>query len=479
MAQATRARALFKAGFRSVQAIAEATLPEIVKALYGNISWAGLGANRGQQWLQMGIARKIKNGARRIALDRAEEARAAAFSAYEALGVQVPAALALPMVHTLVADEEEAQVAPGISFNSMMEALNEGAELEAAQLPARTEIEGNARSSAYAPSSHGSPKKDILEKESDMLLQKLESIPSFRAQKPTSSGPAADELISEKTDDKQLILREPCQEVLKYNLDGGPAKGAFFTGSLIAAQQEFAADDTVDDQLMVPTRGPIDVDKLVGGFEDFLMKWRGVDEFAFDFYFKTLSSGVPELFEMMGVAVCWKDSPVYYVNFSIAQKSSQSTTSRNAGDEKIVARETETALIESQTRWRHVGTMLSKTGVRKISWDLKVQIQALNSPGLHVPSVRQETERGWLDTKAKDGQIIALPSLKLQGPFIDLRVAAWLLWPDEECARPLSLEQVRAHFCAFRVCLFNYIYLSTNIRNVLLTMICNLAPSKL
>jgi len=446
VAQATRARALFKAGLRSVQAIAEATLPEIVKALYGNISWAGPSANRGQQWLQMGIARKIKNGARRVALDRAEEARAAAFSAYEALGVQVPAALALPMVHKLV-DDEEAQVAPAISFNSMMEALNVGAELKASEVPALgSETEGFAKSSDYVYDPPSSPKKDILEKESDMLLQKLESIPSFRAPKQTSSSPAADGLMLETIDDKRLMLGEPCQ-MLKCK-DGGPAKGALFTGSMIA-QQELAADDTTDDQLMVPTRGPIDVDKLAGGFDEFLTKWRGVDEFAFDFHFKTQNNGVPELFEMMGVAVCWKDSPVYYANFSIAPKE----TSRNAGDEEIVVSETETALIESQTRWRHVGTMLSKIGVRKISWDLKVQMQGLTSPGLHVPSVRPETERGLHDAKAKDGQVIALPSLKLQGPFIDLRVAAWLLWPDEESARPLSLEQVRAHFCAFRICM--------------------------
>jgi len=444
VSQAARARALFKAGLRSVQAIAEATLPEIVKALYGNISWAGPAANRGQQWLQMGIARKIKNGARRIALDRAEEARAAAFSAYEALGVQVPAALALPMVHTFV-DDEEARVAPDISSNSIMEALNVGAELKAAEvLAGETEIEGFAMCSAYLCAAPSSPKKDILEKESDMLLQKLESIPSFRVPKQTSSSPAAEELILEKTDDKQLMLREPCQ-MLKCK-DGGPAKGALFTGSLIA-QQELATEHTTDDQLMVPTRGPVDVDKLAGGFDEFLAKWKNVDEFAFDVYFKSQNNGVPELFEMMGVAVCWKDSPVYYVNFSIPRK----TSSRNSGDEKIVVRETETALIESQTRWRHVETMLSKSGVRKISWDLKAQIQALNNPGLHVPSVRQETERGLHDTKAKDGQVIALPSLELQGPFIDLRVAAWLLWPDEESARPLSLEQVRAHFCAFRM----------------------------
>lgn len=61
--------------------------------------------NDGQQWLQVGVARKIKNAARRIALDRAEESRAAAFSACQALGVHVNAGLALPLVAATV-DEE-------------------------------------------------------------------------------------------------------------------------------------------------------------------------------------------------------------------------------------------------------------------------------------------------------------------------------------------------------------------------------------
>lgn len=215
-----------------------------------------------------------------------------------------------------------------------------------------------------------------------MLLQKLESFPAFRIEKQTISGSAADELILENTEHKQLLLGEPCQGMLKCE-DGGPNNDAFFSGSLIAAQLQRAADVTMDDQLIVPTRGPIDVDKLVGGFEEFLMRWRGVDEFAFDFHFETQNSGVPEVFEMMGVAICWKDSPVYYVNFLPVKVSAHGTT-RNSSDEKTAVRETESALNESQTRWRHVGAMLSKTAVRKISWDLKVQIQALNRPGLFV-----------------------------------------------------------------------------------------------
>ncbi|KAG0620039.1 hypothetical protein M758_4G184200 [Ceratodon purpureus] len=447
--KAARARSLFKSGLRSVHAIAEATLPEIVKALYGNISWAGPGdkSNRGQQFLQMGIARKIKNGARRLALDRAEEARAAAFSAYEALGVKVPAALALPMVGTL--DEDDAQVAPAISFPSMMAALSVGVELKTAEVPAGSETKTQLASE--------------IDEESDMLLQRLESIPSFRDHKPTSSAPAADKSMLGKTADNidsdmaphhpvlekstEISLQpvgEACHEVqIPKCKEDGSAKGSLFTGSLLA-QQEFAVDEPVDDYYMLPTRGPLDVDKLVGGFDEFVTKWQGVDEFAFDVHFKNQKGGVPELFEMMGVAVCWKDSPVYYVNLSTVYKSSQQlASSKNCSDEKTVIREAETALIESQARWRTVGTMLSNTGVRKIAWDLKIQLQALNNPCLHAQSTKPmaETECSLLDAKTKDGQIIALPSLKLQGPVIDIRVAAWLLWPDEESARPLTLEQ--------------------------------------
>ncbi|XP_073390265.1 helicase and polymerase-containing protein TEBICHI isoform X3 [Physcomitrium patens] len=457
--KAARARALFKAGLRSVHAIAEASLPEIIKALYGNISWAGPGENRAQQWMQLGVARNIKNGARRLALDRAEEARAAAFSAYEALGVQVPAMLALPMVGTL-GNEEEALVNPDISFHSTMKALTVDGDPEVKDVPISSEVKGglatdintSAKSLVYvqnAQSIPGSPKKDILEKESDLLLQKLESIPSFRVQNSKDPISTPDELLLEEATEKvdsDLGIQpvgKACEGLQMSSFkDGGPAKGALFNGSLIA-QQVYVVDDTMDDLLRVPSRGPRDVDKLVGGFDEFLRRWQGVDEFAFDFYFRTPRKGLPDPFEVMGVAICWKDSPVYYVNLSIVHKSFQHATNPNCGNKEVIIREVNSSLIESQTRWRHVGTMLSKTGVRKISWDLKIQLQVLNNPGLHVPSARQTTEheRGVPDVKAREGEVVALPSIRVQMPCIDTRVAAWLLWPDEESTRLLSLEQ--------------------------------------
>ncbi|XP_024380174.1 helicase and polymerase-containing protein TEBICHI isoform X2 [Physcomitrium patens] len=95
--KAARARALFKAGLKSIHAVAEATVDELVNALFCNSSWNSQDDN-GPQWSLVGVARKIKHGARQIALERAEESRAAAFSACQALGVQVNAGLALPLV---------------------------------------------------------------------------------------------------------------------------------------------------------------------------------------------------------------------------------------------------------------------------------------------------------------------------------------------------------------------------------------------
>ncbi|MCD9558470.1 hypothetical protein HAX54_015856 [Datura stramonium] len=55
----SRARALYKAGFRTPEAIAEASVPEIVKVLFESSSWADQGS--AQRRIQLGVAKKIKN----------------------------------------------------------------------------------------------------------------------------------------------------------------------------------------------------------------------------------------------------------------------------------------------------------------------------------------------------------------------------------------------------------------------------------
>ncbi|KAI5426557.1 hypothetical protein KIW84_032118 [Lathyrus oleraceus] len=75
-------------GLRTPLAIAETSIPEIVKALFESLSWAIEGS--AQRSLQLGVAKKIKNGARKIVFDKAEEARISTFSAFKSLGYDVP-----------------------------------------------------------------------------------------------------------------------------------------------------------------------------------------------------------------------------------------------------------------------------------------------------------------------------------------------------------------------------------------------------
>ncbi|XP_038986198.1 helicase and polymerase-containing protein TEBICHI-like isoform X2 [Phoenix dactylifera] len=84
----SRARALYKAGLRTPLAIAEATISEIAKALFESSAWAGQDDSAFRR-MHLGVAKKIKNGACKIILDQAEEARVAAFSVFKSLGVHV------------------------------------------------------------------------------------------------------------------------------------------------------------------------------------------------------------------------------------------------------------------------------------------------------------------------------------------------------------------------------------------------------
>ena len=43
-----------------------------------------------QRRIHVGVAKKIKKGAHKIVLEKAEEARVAAFSAFKSLGLEVP-----------------------------------------------------------------------------------------------------------------------------------------------------------------------------------------------------------------------------------------------------------------------------------------------------------------------------------------------------------------------------------------------------
>lgn len=381
--------------------------------------------------MQMGVARKIKNGARRIALDRAEEARVAAFAAYEALGVKVPIGLATTIVP---ATHDEAAEASAYTSTNLVEGPNINDVVRFTEVPLRIQqseptgsIAANQRTSnepgskeSESAQNQGSPKNDVS-KEPNILQQDM-GIGSL------SGCPQPEPLKSE------VAISD---------------KGFLFTGSLVL-EEKVAVDIVVADVVEEPTRGPVDVDNFPGGFEAFLTQWQSVDEFAFDLFHRSQSNGtLPEIFEIVGIAVCWKNSPVYYINFLALHKfPSEGPCDPMHVNLITPSGETPTSVTDDtwnaiQTRWRKVGDMLSKSGARKIGWDIKSQLHALKSPGLFVPSLKQAGKvDGVSDLKARELQLSPLPPLKVVEPVVDIRVAAWLLWPDEESSQTISLEQV-------------------------------------
>lgn len=390
--------------------------------------------------MQMGVARRIKNGARRIALDRAEEARVAAFAAYEALGVKVPIGLATTIVPAT--DDEAAEaytstnVVEGPNINDVARLTEVPLRIQQSEPTSsiaanhRTANESGSKESESAQN-QGSPKNDVS-KEANILQQDVGSGPLSGCPHP-----------------------EPLKSEVAFS-----DKGSLFAGSLVL-EEKVSVDIVVADVVEEPTRGPVDVDNLLGGFEAFLTQWQSVDEFAFDLFHRSQSTGtLPEIFEIVGIAVCWKSSPVYYVKFLALHKfPSEGPCDPMHVNLTTPRGETPTSVMDetwnaTQYRWRKVGDMLSKSGARKIAWDIKSQLHALKSPGLFVPSLKQAgMVNGVSDLKARELQLSPLPPLKVIEPVVDIRVAAWLLWPDEESSQTISLEQVSITVLVIRTCM--------------------------
>lgn len=62
-------------------------------------------------------------------------------------------------------------------------------------------------------------------------------------------------------------------------------------------------------------KGPVTAANTPGGIDAFLDLWDATNEFYFDIHYaKRKEVNSVAQFEMCGLAVCWENSPVYYVN---------------------------------------------------------------------------------------------------------------------------------------------------------------------
>ncbi|XBJ11452.1 hypothetical protein VPH35_016147 [Triticum aestivum] len=363
----SRARALYNSGLRTPVTIAEASIPEIAKALFEN-SWSGQD-DSGLRRMQFGIAKKIKNGARRIVLEEAEAARVAAFSAFKSLGVEVPQFTTPLLPASEDSPPRDVMVFPGA---------------------------GHAKCHESVLGAHVGDERNIC---SDYVPQR-----------------ASTEIVGEDMHPVSTIHIKESQGIAN--------------SVNIASMQEASPLSTLPSR-NVADKGPVNAHNFPGGFDGFLDQWSSVDEFSFDLHFVKRSSKLSlTIFEILGLAVCWENSPVYYCNFP---KDLTPTGSNDSVE-----------LWEGfRKRWSRIVGIMQQKSVKKTTWNLKNQIQALKSPCVSC----QRLARLHLDPKTLnnievlDSTYVLLPPISVYNG-LDICLVAWILWPDEESKTVPNLEKL-------------------------------------
>ncbi|MBA0873433.1 hypothetical protein Goshw_002175 [Gossypium schwendimanii] len=410
----SRARALYKAGLRTPLAIAEASIPEIVKALFESSSWVAQG--------EFGVAKKIKNGARKIVLDKAEEARAAAFSAFKSLGYSVPQFSRPLILSGSPGGEEAASTSAGDGspcnvigveqiHTSAMPLMETGKNLEKVSSP----NEGIMLTKASADNLVASAEVNI-----DTTLQSNLGLENPAAVTGDKVNAVVEQGRSIKMATVSEYLDQGMQDRLNEDLSFGNADSAC-------------------------AKGPLNAVNAPGGFDSFLELWETAPEFCFDVHFNRRSeanSVAP--FEIHGIAICWENSPVYYVNLPKDllwldnRKNNFLSTSASSG--KCNSLPPEHMLEMAKLRWKRIGDIMGKNGVHKLTWNLKVQIQVLKSSAISIQRFSGMHLGGKdMGLEIIDNSCLLLPPVLINDGF-DMCIAAWILWPDEERSSRPNLE---------------------------------------
>jgi DNA polymerase theta len=332
--------------------------------------------------MQFGIAKKIKNGARKIVLEEAEAARLAAFSAFKSLGVEVPQFTAPPL--PTIEDSPtryamDSRVGSGDQANCNKLAL------------AMQGADDKSNCSNYASAQRASTKSLAEDTRPGSLIQM--NNPGIPINANTSIQEASSPSSTQITD-------------------------------------KSGSKDVTD-------MGPVNACKFSGGFDCFLDQWSSVNEFSFDLHFvKKSTKSSLTLFEIFGLAVCWENSPIYYCNFP----KDLVTAGNNDSNE---------AWVNFLRRWNKIHDIMQQKSIKKITWNLKIQIQALKSAYFSC----QQLARFHLDHKILNNVEVLENSYVLLPPIavyngLDICLVAWVLWPDEESKTAPNLDKVQQMSCS-------------------------------
>ncbi|CAL5327760.1 unnamed protein product [Camellia sinensis] len=380
----SRARQLYKAGLRTPQAIGVASISEIVKALFESSSWAA--QDSAQRRIQLGVAKKIKNGARKIVLDKAEEARVAAFTAFKSLGLDVPQ-LPQPVLKAAGdATQKGVTTSSGEESTSSFVGVQHTEHVSAKSTLVRCEnfdkvtIEiGQEKSAKTIGVGLGTPH----EAKSTGTMQT-----NFGAENPAAvvEGPGTlgevntiIEHINNADTSFSSLVRTTGNEIRKVDK----------YCDLGEQEQNDRETACLDNKENASEKGPVNAVNTPGGFDSFLDLWDSTREFYFDIHFNKRSevnSTVP--FEIHGIAICWGNSPVYYVNlpkdiFWFDSRRNDSLSISISGDGSDVLAPKHQFEVAKQ-RWSRIVMIMGKKDVRKFTWNLKIQIQVLKIPAVSI-----------------------------------------------------------------------------------------------
>ncbi|CAI0441279.1 unnamed protein product [Linum tenue] len=431
----SRARALYKAGLRTPLAIAEASIPDILKAMFEASSWSTAQESSAQRRIQLGVAKKIKNGARKIVLEKAEEARIAAFSAFQSLGLSVP-----QLSRPLLSNDAQNPVEQG---DIRAEKTDVSFHAEESKPPSPKLAGGGSKTSVK-----------VVSVGEDVTAKTLDFGPVAQGGVNLTSSLHSKDMV-----DPILPIRS---SILKPTADGSSGhngiadaivsvqsgeNGNLMQGHthMVCGLEEQYDQRRSDNKEKVGAKGPITASSISGGFDSFLNLWDAAPEFYFDIHYsKQASLNSDANFDVHGIAVCWENSPVYYIKFP--RDLLQSDDKGNGGSKVGTFSDTDNVLPTEnwlervQQRWNKIGEIMKKKNVRKFTWNLKVQIQVLKNASVsgnrlgHFSTGQQD-----LGLHLDSSNILLSPTNIKEG--VDLSIVAWILWPDEERNSNPSLEK--------------------------------------
>ncbi|EEF45923.1 DNA polymerase theta, putative [Ricinus communis] len=421
----SRARALYKAGLRTPLAIAEASVSEIVKAIFESSSWTAQEGSA-QRRLQLGVAKKIKNGARKIVLEKAEEARVAAFSAFKSLGLDIPQ-FSRPLLMNTSVDNAEKHAASNLSEDGTTNVIVSLEQTDHTSYDLC--IEGSKK-----------PAEVTLESEGDKLIKTIDVVLEASAET-NSTGLVQSNIGAENSkvvDRKSLPTgNHNANAVVVLSVESeqdGDGTGTHQRNILREVHEQCSRQNLSSDNMEnACEKGPIKASNISGGLDSFLVLWDAAQEFYFDLHYNKRSevnSVAP--YEIHGMAICWENSPIYYVNLpkDLLCPDNQKYVLRPENWLEIV-----------RHRWNRIGKIMGKREVIKFTWNLKIQIQVLKNAVVSIHRFGSTNLSGKdLDLELIDSSHLPLPQINVT-EGIDMCIVAWILWPDEERSSNPNLEK--------------------------------------